>query len=120
MSGPARRALRNCLNAPRLVSTMDDVTDPLHVLDARLSVHLHHQITPRYPPILKLASAAILTMSLSLAFSETICTGFSSPTMSGPITVAPPSSCSMRVEIEAEWNAGMMSTLAVSVSRQNG
>ena len=32
--------------------------------------------------------------------------------MSGPITVAPPSSCSILVEIEAEWNAGMTSTFA--------
>ena len=36
------------------------------------------------------------------------------------MTVAPPSSCSSLVEIEAEWNAGMISTLAGPVSRQNG
>ena len=47
---------------------------------------------PNHPPMLKLASAAMLTMSESLALSETICTGFSSPTINGPITVAPPSS----------------------------
>ena len=52
--------------------------------------------------------------------SGTICTGRSSPTSIGPITVAPPSSCSSLVEIEAEWNAGMISTLAGPVSRQNG
>ena len=34
--------------------------------------------------------------------------------------VAPPSSFSILVEIEAAWNAGMTSTLAVSVRRQNG
>ena len=39
---------------------------------------------------------------------------------SGPITVAPPSSCSILVEIEAEWKAGMTSTLAGPVRRQNG
>ena len=37
-----------------------------------------------------------------------------------PDHVAPPSSCSILVEIEAEWKAGMISTLAVSVRRQNG
>jgi sugar/nucleoside kinase (ribokinase family) len=47
-----------------------------------------------------------------LGASGTICTGLSRPTSSGPITVAPPSSCSILVEIEAEWNAGMTSTLA--------
>ena len=55
-----------------------------------------------HPPILKLAIAAILTMSESFAPRETICTGFSSPTINGPITVAPPNSCSIRVEMEAE------------------
>ena len=51
---------------------------------------------------------------------ETICTGLSRPTSSGPITVEPPSSCSILVEIEAEWNAGMTSTLAGPDRRQNG
>ena len=55
-----------------------------------------------HPPILKLASAAILTMSESLAPSATICTGRSRPTISGPMTVAPPSSCNILVEMEAE------------------
>jgi hypothetical protein len=36
------------------------------------------------------------------------------------MTVEPPSSCSILVEIEAEWNAGMTSTLAVPDRRQNG
>jgi hypothetical protein len=54
------------------------------------------------PPILKLAIAAMLTMSESFEPRDTICTGFSSPTITGPITVAPPSSCSMRVEMAAE------------------
>jgi hypothetical protein len=62
----------------------------------------------------------MLTMSESLAPSETICTGLSRPTSSGPITVEPPSSCSILVEIEAEWNAGMTSTLAGPDRRQNG
>ena len=55
-----------------------------------------------HPPMLKLAIAAMLTMSESFAPRDTICTGFSRPTIKGPITVAPPNSCSMRVEIEAE------------------
>ena len=36
------------------------------------------------------------------------------------MTVAPPSSCNILVAIEAEWKAGMISTFAVSVRRQNG
>ena len=62
----------------------------------------------------------MLTSWVSLAPSCTICTGRSSPTSSGPITVAPPSSCSILVEIEAEWNAGITSTLAGPDRRQNG
>lgn len=49
-----------------------------------------------------------------------ICTGFSNPTISGPMTMAPPNSCSMRVEMAAEWKVGMINTLAVSFKRQNG
>jgi len=44
----------------------------------------------------------MLTMSESFAPSETICTGLSRPISSGPITVEPPSSCSILVEIAAE------------------
>ena len=62
----------------------------------------------------------MLTMSLSLALSGTICTGLFRPTMSGPMTVEPPSSYSILVELEAEWNAGMTSTLAGPDKRQNG
>ena len=54
------------------------------------------------PPRPKAASAAMLTMSESFDASETICTGLSRPTSSGPITVEPPSSCTILVEIEAE------------------
>src|SRR5262249_25188511 len=75
---------------------------------------------PRHPLTLNAASAAILTSWASLAESGTICTDRSSPTRIGPITVAPPSSCSSLVEIEAEWNAGMISTFAGPESRQNG
>ena len=57
---------------------------------------------------------------LSLADSGTICTARSSPTRIGPITVAPPSYCKSLVEIEAEWNAGMIRTFAGPDSRQNG
>ena len=38
----------------------------------------------------------------------------------GPMTVAPPSSISILVEMEAEWNAGMISTVAGPDKRQNG
>ena len=44
----------------------------------------------------------------------------SRPTSIGPITLAPPSSISILVEIEAEWYAGMISTLAGPDRRQNG
>ena len=62
----------------------------------------------------------MLTTSLSLAPSGQICTECVRPTSIGPISVAPPSSFSILVEIEAEWNAGMISTLAVSDRRQKG
>ena len=65
-------------------------------------------------------NAAMLTSCVSFAVIGTICTERSSPTSSGPITVAPPNSCSILVEIDAEWNAGMISTLAGPVSRLNG
>ena len=74
----------------------------------------------RHPLTLNAASAAMLTSWVSFADSGTICTGRSSPTSIGPITVAPPSSCRSLVEIEAEWNAGMISTLAGPDRRQNG
>src|SRR5580704_12585113 len=72
------------------------------------------------PFTLNAASAAMLTSWASLADSDTICTGRSRPTRMGPITVAPPNSVSILVAIEAEWNAGMISTLAGPDSRQNG
>src|ERR1700730_2072823 len=74
----------------------------------------------RQPLTLNAAIAAMLTSWASLADSGTICTERSRPTSIGPITVAPPSSISILVEIEAEWNAGMISTLAGPDSRQNG
>src|SRR5262249_24091726 len=80
----------------------------------------HSNLLPGQPLTLNAASAAMLTSSESVAARPTICTGRSSPTSSGPITVAPPSSCSILVEIAAEWNAGMISTLAGPDSRQNG
>src|SRR5262249_34293914 len=73
-----------------------------------------------HPLTLKAASAAMLTRWESFGDSDTICAGRSSPTRIGPITVAPPSSCSILVEIEAEWNAGMISTFAGPDRRQNG
>ena len=48
---------------------------------------------------------------------DTICTGFSSPTSSGPITVAPPSAWTSLAEMAAEWMAGMTRTLAGLVRR---
>ena len=54
------------------------------------------------PVTLKAARAAMLTSWASLAERGTICTGRSSPTRIGPITVAPPSSVKSLVEIEAE------------------
>ena len=62
----------------------------------------------------------MFTMSLSFADIDTICTGLLRPTSSGPMTVEPPSSCSILVEIEAEWKAGMTSTLAGPDRRQKG
>src|SRR6266508_36258 len=80
-----------------------------------------HNLSPMgHPLTFNAASAAILMSWASLAESGTICTGRSSPTRIGPITVAPPSSCSILVEIEAEWNAGMINTLAGPDRRQNG
>ena len=70
--------------------------------------------------MLKLAIAAMLTISESFAPNETIWIAFSNPTINGPMTVAPPSSCNIRVEMAAEWKAGMINTLAVSLRRQNG
>ena len=62
----------------------------------------------------------MLTMSVSLAPNQQICTECDRPTRIGPMMVAPASSFSILVEIEAAWNAGMISTFAVSVRRQNG
>src|SRR6185503_9820886 len=66
-----------------------------------------HDCSFAQPLTLNAASAAMLTSCASLAPSCTICTGRSRPTSSGPITVAPTSSWSILVEIEAEWNAGI-------------
>ena len=44
----------------------------------------------------------MFTTSVSLDDKFTICTELSSPTSSGPMTVAPPSSCSILVEIAVE------------------
>src|SRR5215208_5038154 len=81
---------------------------------------VRYSLLSAHPLTLNAASAAILTSCALLAESGTICTGRSSPTRIGPITVAPPSSCSSLVEIEAEWNAGMISTVAGPDNRQNG
>src|SRR4029077_14454465 len=88
-------------------------------LDARIAklAFLHSW---RQPLTLNAAIAAMLTSCASLADSGTICSERSRPTSIGPITVAPPSSISILVEIEAEWNAGMISTLAGPDSRQKG
>src|SRR5262249_46282425 len=80
-----------------------------------------HVVSSRLQPLtLNAASAAILTSWASLAESGTICTDRSNPTRIGPITVAPPSSCNSLVDIDAEWNAGMIRTLAGPDRRQNG
>src|SRR5690606_6900196 len=62
----------------------------------------------------------MLAMSESRAEMGRICTGRSNPTSNGPSTVEPPSSCSIFVEMAAEWPAGMTSTLAGPESRQEG
>src|SRR5262249_52705380 len=80
----------------------------------------HEHSRGRHPPTLNAASGAILTGWASVAESGTICTDRSRPARIGPSNVAPPSSCSSLVEIEAEWNAGMISTLAGPERRQNG
>ncbi len=54
------------------------------------------------------------------ADSGQICTDLERPTRIGPTTVAEPRVCSSLVEIEAEWIAGMISTLAESERRMNG
>jgi hypothetical protein len=41
-----------------------------------------------------------------VADMEAICTGRSSPVISGPTTVTPPNCCSILVEMEAECAAG--------------
>src|SRR5436190_18622163 len=73
-----------------------------------------------HPLTLNAARAAMLASWASLAESGAICTGRSSPTRIGPITVAPPSTSSSLVEIEAEWKVGMISTFAGPERRQNG
>src|SRR4029077_5038513 len=73
-----------------------------------------------YPLTLYAASAAMFTTSVSFDDKFTICTELSSPTSNGPMTVAPPSVCSILVEIAAEWNAGITSTLAGPERRQSG
>src|SRR5262249_16895197 len=72
-----------------------------HSLSPKSSVFIGYGL-PDHPLTLNAASAAILTSWASLADSPTICTGRSSPTRIGPITVAPPNSCRSLVEIEAE------------------
>src|ERR1700722_13538259 len=54
------------------------------------------------------------------ADSGQICTGFDRPTRIGPTTVAPPSAWTSLVEMDAEWMAGMIRTLASLVRRMNG
>ena len=50
--------------------------------------------------------AARLRISEAVADMEAICTGRSSPVISGPTTVTPPNCCSILVEMEAECAAG--------------
>ena len=102
---PGRRGQRSDLS-PGSCETGDD--------DGRGRLGSRSAAESPYPPMLKLAIDAMLTISESFAPSETICTGFSNPTIRGPITVAPPSSCSIRVDMAAEWKAGMTRTFAVS------
>ena len=64
--------------------------------------------------------AATLIMSETVAFMGTIWTGFSRPIRTGPITVPPPSCCRSLAEMWAVCRAGMISTLAGPLSRQNG
>ena len=54
------------------------------------------------------------------ADSGEICTDLERPSRIGPTTVASPRACTSLVEIEAEWIAGMISTLAGPVRRMNG
>ena len=49
-----------------------------------------------------------------------ICTDFPSPSSSGPTEVTPPRRLVSLVEMEAEWIAGITSTLASSVRRTKG
>ena len=71
------------------------------------AVAMHLQCRSRVPRksvvrVVRAAMAAMLTMSLSLALRPTIWIGLLRPTSIGPITVQPPSSCSILVEIEAD------------------
>src|SRR5712691_10654251 len=96
------------------------ISAPWKIADVAHGVFYAYPRPIAQPEILNAAIAAMLTRSESFADSDTICTDLSRPTRSGPITVAPPSSCNIFVEIEAEWNAGMIRTFAMFVSRLNG
>ena len=58
----------------------------------------------------------------SFLLGATALAGLAAPAMVSPAMAqsAPPSSCNILVEIDAEWNAGMISTLAGPVRRLNG
>src|SRR5262249_31350699 len=71
-------------------------------------------------PAWKAASVAKVTISETVAPIGAIWIGFESPLSTGPITVAPPAAAKTLVAIEAEWRAGITSTLAASVRRENG
>ena len=66
------------------------------------------------------AIAAILSNSEEVHPMRTIWTDLDIPISIGPITVAPPSSPNIFVEMEAEWIAGMTNTLALSLRREKG
>ncbi len=66
------------------------------------------------------ASAAWFTRSLTVAPICTICTGFDRPSITGPITVTPPSDCIRREEMCAECRPGITRMLAGPVRRVNG
>jgi len=83
--------------APLIGAARQRVNACRHALAARAA-----PLAQAQPVTLKAARAAMLTSWASLAERGTICTGRSSPTRIGPITVAPPSSVKSLVEIEAE------------------
>ena len=69
---------------------------------------------------LVMAKVAAVMISETEAPRDTIWTDFSSPTSRGPITVAPPRAWTSRVEMAAEWMAGMTRTLASADRRMKG